>query len=35
VPALELFLSLLIMIILVAIARSLAVKKGRSRIAWM
>jgi hypothetical protein len=35
VPALELFLSLLIMIILVAIARRLAVKKGRSRVAWM
>jgi hypothetical protein len=35
VPALELFLSLLIMIIFVAIARHLAGKKGRSRIAWM
>jgi hypothetical protein len=35
VPALELFLSLLIMIILVAVARHLAMKKGRSRITWM
>ena len=34
-PALELFLSLLIMIILVAIARHLALKKGRSHVAWM
>ena len=34
-PVLELFLSLLIMIIFVAIARQLAVKRGRSRMAWM
>jgi hypothetical protein len=35
VVALELLLSLVIMVSLVATARYLAVKKGRSRIGWM
>ena len=32
---LELIVSLALMVVLVAIARSLAMKKGRSRVGWM